>query len=199
MSEKKLRVTRRDMLRASAGAAAFIGVAPKATAQDASKLPAGIKRLGPGPATVSLTLNGTPAKLSVEPRVTLLDAVRDHVGLTGSKRICDRGACGGCTMLLDGKPVNACMTLAVDVAGRSVKTVEGLEQDGKLHPIQEAFISCDAVQCGFCTSGMLMSCAAFVESGAKPTDGAIREAVSGNLCRCGTYPHVVKACKEAAK
>jgi xanthine dehydrogenase YagT iron-sulfur-binding subunit len=198
MPEKRVQVTRRDVLRAGAGAAALLGVAgTQASAQDA-KLPAGVKRLGRGAVPVKLTINSKATTLHLEPRVTLLDALRDRVGLTGSKRICDRGACGGCTVLLDGKPVNSCMMLAIDASGRSIRTVEGLEKGGELHPIQDAFIECDALQCGFCTSGMLMSCTALLESGAKPTDATIREAISGNLCRCGTYPHIMAACKKAA-
>lgn len=201
MAEKKLRVTRRDVLR-GAGAAAIlgaVGTGGRARAQDGSELPRGISRVGPGPTTVDLTVNGKATQLNVEPRVTLLDALRDRVGLTGAKRICDRGACGGCTVWIDGKTVNACMTLAVDCAGAKVTTVEGLAKGEQLHPIQEAFIEQDAVMCGFCTPGMVMTCASLCAKGSKLSDAEIRRGLAGNLCRCGTYPHIISACKEVLK
>jgi aerobic-type carbon monoxide dehydrogenase small subunit (CoxS/CutS family) len=197
MSKDRSRVTRRDVLK-GAGAAALVGAIHGATAKEAQAAP-GIREVGPGAAPVELKVNGKALRLDVEPRVTLLDALRDHAGLTGTKRICDRGACGGCTVHLDGKPVNACMTLAVDCAGRSVRTVEGLADGDKLHAIQAAFIKHDALQCGFCTPGMLMSCAHLVDNVKNPTEEQIRGAVAGNLCRCGTYPHVFAACKEASR
>jgi aerobic-type carbon monoxide dehydrogenase small subunit (CoxS/CutS family) len=169
-----------------------------AVAQEARSRP-GIRRIGPGKTPIAFELNGTKVQVEVEPRTTLLDAIRDHAGMTGTKRICDRGACGGCTVSLNGRTVNSCMLLAVDARGAKVRTVEGLAQGDVLHPIQIAFIEQDATQCGFCTSGMLMSCAALLERTRKPTDKEIREAVAGNLCRCGTYPHVFRACREVAR
>ena len=192
MADKGMEVSRRDVLR-GAGAAALIGAVSGVEAQEQ---PA---RVGPGAARITLAVNGRPTVLEVEPRVTLLDALRDHAGLTGTKRICDRGACGGCTVWVDGKTVNSCTMLAIDAAGRSVTTIEGLAQDGKLHPVQAAFVKHDALQCGFCTPGMIMSCAALVKSNKNPTPGEIRDAVSGNLCRCGVYPHVFAAVKEAVR
>ena len=195
MAEKRTGVSRRDVLR-GAGAAALIGAVSGVEAQERSGGPA---RVGPGAARIALTVNGRQTVLEVEPRVTLLDALRDHAGLTGTKRICDRGACGGCTVWVDGKTVNSCMMLAIDAAGASVTTIEALAQDGKLHPVQAAFLKHDALQCGFCTPGMIMSCAALVESNENPTPEEIRDAVSGNLCRCGTYPNVFAAMEEAAR
>jgi aerobic-type carbon monoxide dehydrogenase small subunit (CoxS/CutS family) len=180
-----------------AGAAAILGAVARAEPEAAAS--PGTQRSGPGPARVPFTLNGAPAEVVVEPRVTLLDALRDHLDLTGTKRICDHGACGGCTVWLDGKPVNSCLVLAPDVAGRAVTTIEGLGDAATLHPVQRAFVEHDAAMCGFCTPGMVMSCAALLSVTKSPTDEQIRRAVAGNLCRCGTYPHVFAAVKEAAR
>jgi aerobic-type carbon monoxide dehydrogenase small subunit (CoxS/CutS family) len=155
---------------------------------------------------VQLLVNGKTLQAKVEPRDTLVQTLREQLGLTGTKIGCDRGACGACTVWVDGVPTPSCMTLALDVAGlgakrppRPVVTIEGLAQGQKLHPIQQAFLDQDALQCGFCTPGMAMSCAALYErhrtSGdlAAIDEQAVREAVSGNLCRCGSYPHVIAA------
>jgi xanthine dehydrogenase YagT iron-sulfur-binding subunit len=195
MADERTGVSRRDVL-LGAGAAALIGAVSGAEAQERAR---GLARVGPGATRIELTVNGKPTVLEVEPRVTLLDALRDRVGLTGTKRICDRGACGGCTVWVDGKTVNSCLMLAVDAAGHSVTTIEGLARNGKLHPVQAAFVKHDALQCGFCTPGMIMSCAALVQGNPNPTHAEIREAVSGHLCRCGVYPHVFEAVKEAAR
>jgi len=196
MSQDRFEVSRRDVLR-GAGAAALLGAAAPAMGQEEAA-PEGLRKLGPDPVLVSYKVNGQRLSVKVEPRVTLLDALRDHLGLTGTKRVCDGGACGGCTVVVNGKTVNTCMMLAVDAAGATIRTIEGLEQDGELHPIQDAFIVHDAAQCGFCTPGMIMSCAALVETNQEPSEVQIREAVAGNLCRCGTYPHVFSACRMAA-
>ena len=197
MPQDRSEITRRDVLR-GAGVAALLGaVAPMAKGQEPDARP-GIRVLGPNAAPVRLDVNGKAYDLKLEPRVTLLDALRDHAGLTGTKRICDGGACGGCTVMVDGRTVNSCLMLAVEAQGKKIRTIEGLERDGKLHPIQEAFIEHDALQCGFCTPGMIMSCTALLESNADPSGDEVRRAVAGNLCRCGTYPHVFRACREAA-
>lgn len=195
--DRPTRVSRRDVLK-GAGAAALIGAIQGATAREAGAAP-GIRRLGPGPVELTFRLNGRATRIQVEPRVTLLDALRDRIGATGTKRGCDRGACGACTVLVNGRPVNACMMLAVDANGAKIRTVEGLAQNGELSPVQAAFVKHDALQCGFCTPGMLVSCTYLVENTKNPTDEQIRGAVAGNLCRCGTYPHVFSACREAAK
>jgi xanthine dehydrogenase YagT iron-sulfur-binding subunit len=189
--------SRREMLRGASGAAAFLGVAGgrAAQAQDAKK--AGAAWVGPGAVPVELKINGVAHKLKVEPRVTLLDALREELGLTGAKRICDRGSCGGCTVWVEGAPVNACLMLAMDAEGRSVTTIEGLSNGDALHPVQKAFVEEDALQCGYCTPGMIMSCAALLQRNARPSESDIKEAVAGNLCRCGTYPHVFRACRKA--
>ncbi|MHC4937394.1 MAG: (2Fe-2S)-binding protein [Planctomycetota bacterium] len=198
MSQDRSEITRRDVLR-GAGVAALLGaVAPMAKGEAKKGMP-GVNVLGPDAAPIKLDVNGKAYTVLAEPRLTLLDALRDHAGLTGTKRICDGGACGGCTVMVDGKTVNSCLMLAVEARGKQIRTIEGLEQNGKLHPVQEAFIQHDALQCGFCTPGMIMSCTALVEANAEPGDEQIKEAVAGNLCRCGTYPHVFEACRTAAQ
>jgi aerobic-type carbon monoxide dehydrogenase small subunit (CoxS/CutS family) len=151
--------------------------------------------ISPKGTTISLTVNGTSHKLFVEPRTTLAEALRINLALTGTKIGCDRGACSACTVLLDGQPVNSCMTLALDAVGLPIETIEGLAVDDNLHPIQKSFIEHDAYQCGFCTSGMIMSCKALLEDKSNPSEIEIKEAVAGNLCRCGTHIHVVQAVK----
>lgn len=149
--------------------------------------------------TIALTVNGKKLRLDVEASETLLDALRDRLDLTGAKKVCDRGECGGCTVLLDGVPVYACMTLAVRADGRTVKTVEGLAEGGRLHPVQEAFIEKDGYQCGFCTPGFIMTTSAFLEKNPAPSLDEIRQALSGNLCRCGNYAKIYGAVESAAK
>ena len=143
---------------------------------------------------VDLNINGALRRVSVEPWVTLLDLLRIHLGLTGSKKGCDHGQCGACTVLVDGERVNACMMLAVMQEGKSVTTIEGLAgPGGALHPMQEAFLECDAFQCGYCTPGQICSAVALVNEGTANTADEVREAMSGNICRCGAYPNIVKA------
>jgi len=159
----------------------------------------GVPTLGPGAAPITLTVNGAARALQVEPRMTLAEALRGPLGLTGTKIACNRGACSACTVWLDGSPIASCMILAVDVGARKVTTVEGLADGETLHPVQAAFIEHDALQCGFCTPGMVMSCAALLEREPDPTREQVRSAISGHYCRCGTYPHVVEATLAAAK
>jgi xanthine dehydrogenase YagT iron-sulfur-binding subunit len=147
---------------------------------------------------VMLRVNGSARRLRLDSRVTLLDALREHVGLIGTKKGCDQGACGACTVLLDGKRVLSCLTLAAQCEGREVTTIEGLSRDGELHPLQEAFIRHDGFQCGYCTSGQIMSAVALLEEGRVGSDEEIREFMSGNLCRCGAYPNIVAAIREVA-
>lgn len=150
------------------------------------------------PKGVALTVNKKAYRLSVDPRTTLLDAIRDHAGLTGTKKGCDHGQCGACTVHVDGKRVLSCLTLAVMAEGRSVTTVEGLANaDGNLHPVQQAFIDNDAFQCGYCTPGQIMSAVACIEEGHADDDASIREYMSGNICRCAAYPNIVAAVKQA--
>jgi len=155
--------------------------------------------VGPDVAPVVLNVNGSSRSMSVAPNMTLAEALRGPLGLTGTKIGCHRGSCSACTILLDGVAVNSCMLLAIDVGDRKVTTVEGLAHGNALHPVQEAFIEHDAVQCGFCTPGLVMSCAALLAQVPDPTEADVKAAISGHLCRCGTYPHVVSATLAAAK
>ncbi|HEX4036724.1 MAG TPA: (2Fe-2S)-binding protein [Acidobacteriaceae bacterium] len=157
-----------------------------------------VQEFGPGPISVRLNVNGTEHALEIEPRTTLAEALRDRLGMTGTKVVCDRGVCSGCTVWLDKMPVNSCMTLAIDAIGHHVTTIEGLSADGEMHPLQAAFVEHDAMQCGFCTPGMVMSCAALLERNPHPSEQDVRQAVSGNLCRCGTYPKIFAATLDAA-
>lgn len=150
------------------------------------------------PVRLELDINGQRRTLDVEPRVTLLDALREHLGLTGTKKGCDQGQCGACTVHVNGERALACLTLAAQVEGRTVTTIEGLSApDGELHPVQAAFLGNDAFQCGYCTPGQIMSAVACIREGHAGSDAEIREYMSGNLCRCGAYPHIVAAVREA--
>jgi xanthine dehydrogenase YagT iron-sulfur-binding subunit len=188
--DSKSGFTRRDLVRGAMAGVVAAGVKGKTAP------PAGA--LGPQAAPITLTVNGKLHTLSVEPRVVLADALRDRLGLTGTKVVCGRGACGACTVLLDGHSACSCLLLAAEVEGKKITTIEGLAADGRLAPIQEAFVAADALQCGFCTSGMVMSCKALLDRNPRPSRDEIRHAVSGNLCRCGTYPHVIDAVERAA-
>jgi aerobic-type carbon monoxide dehydrogenase small subunit (CoxS/CutS family) len=148
---------------------------------------------------VRLKVNGSVYRLYVEPRWTLLDVLRNHLHLTGAKKACDRGECGACTVLLDGKPVYACMMLALDAANRDIVTIEGLAQGGRLHAVQEAFLRNDALQCGFCTPGMILAVKALLDRNPNPTAEEIRHGLSGNLCKCGTYTKIFRAAREAGE
>jgi len=200
-SERKKAVSRRSFIRGAgvttAGTVALGSglLSFKAPDQKASRPPV----LGPGEVAIKLTVNGRTQSVAVEPRMTLADMLRERLHLTGTKVGCDRGACSACTVMLDGKPICSCLTLALDAEGREVVTVEGLAQNGELHPVQEAFIEHDATMCGFCTPGMVMSCAALLDRNPNPSLEDVKAATSGNLCRCGTYPKVFEATLAAAK
>ncbi|WP_352494416.1 MULTISPECIES: (2Fe-2S)-binding protein [unclassified Mesorhizobium] len=148
---------------------------------------------------IQLQINGHRRELEVEPRVTLLDVLRDHLGLTGTKKGCDQGQCGACTVHIDGQRVLACLTLATQAEGRDITTIEGLAgEDGTLHAVQAAFLEQDAFQCGYCTPGQIMSAVACIREGHAGSDEEIREYMAGNLCRCGAYPHIIAAVRQAA-
>jgi aerobic-type carbon monoxide dehydrogenase small subunit (CoxS/CutS family) len=157
------------------------------------------KTLGPQAVKVSLQVNGKKYTSLLEPRATLAHALRDHLDMTGTKVVCDRGSCSACTVWLDGKPVNACLILAFDAIGKEITTIEGLGTPDKLHPVQQAFVEHDASQCGYCTPGMIMSAAYLLEKNPNPTLEDVKHAIRGNLCRCGTHPHVFQATLAAAK
>ncbi len=154
--------------------------------------------LGPGRISISLRVNGQTYNLTVSPPQSLAEVLRGELGLTGTKVVCAMGDCGACAVWLDGTPVYSCLQLAIDCQGHEITTIEGLSRDGKLHPVQEAFIADDAFQCGYCTSGQVMTLAAFLKKNPNPDADAIKRAVSGNLCRCGAYPKIVKAGLRAA-
>jgi xanthine dehydrogenase YagT iron-sulfur-binding subunit len=186
--------SRRTFLKtAGAGAAAstVVGVGASCT-----KKPTVI---GPGPTALTLHVNGSRQTVTVEPRVTLLNALRNHLDLTGAKQVCNRGACGGCTVLLDGEPVDACMMLAADAEGHQITTVEGLGTPENLSPLQAAFVETDALQCGFCTPGFVVSGTALLAKNASPTLDEIKDGLAGNLCRCGTYSRIFQAVQKAAR
>ena len=145
---------------------------------------------------VSLTVNGAAAQLTIAPWTTLLDALREHLNLTGTKKGCDHGQCGACTVLVNGRRINSCLSLAVMQDGASVTTIEGLATDGQLHPLQQAFIDHDAFQCGYCTPGQLCSAAGLLAEGRLKTEDDVRELMSGNICRCGCYPNIVRAIEQ---
>jgi xanthine dehydrogenase YagT iron-sulfur-binding subunit len=148
--------------------------------------------------TLTLAINDQLHRLDIEPRVTLLDALRERLGLTGTKKGCDHGQCGACTVLVDGRRILSCLTLAVACEGKAITTIEGIARDGELHPLQQAFIDHDALQCGFCTSGQIMSAIACIAEGHADDDDELREFMSGNICRCAAYPNIVAAIRQAA-
>lgn len=157
------------------------------------------KEYGPNAMIIQMKVNGKINSLRVEPRTTLASALRDQLELTGTKVACDRGSCSACTVYLEGKPVNACMMSVFDVGDKEITTIEGISDDGELHAVQQAFIDHDASQCGFCTPGMIMSSVHLVENNSNPTLEDVKKATRGNLCRCGTHPHVFKATLAATK
>ncbi|HKT80966.1 MAG TPA: (2Fe-2S)-binding protein [Vicinamibacterales bacterium] len=190
---ERFSVSRRDFLK-SAGvtgiAAGVAGAATDAGAQTAG----GAQVVGPGDVPVQLTVNGRRIDLRIEPRVTLLDALRMRADLTGNKRGCDRGACGACTMIVDGRAVYSCSTLAIEVQGKQIRNVQGLASaNGTLHPVQQAFVDRDALMCGFCTPGFVMAMVAMFEKNRNPTDVQIRKGLDGNICRFGTFVRIIEA------
>jgi len=198
MSKKKTKrsLSRRGFLKGTGAALAAVTAAPGLEAQISN--PAQAVESVPR-TSIRLTVNGTERRIEVEDRWTLVELLRDHLGLTGTKIGCDRGECGACTVLLDGKPVYSCSNLAVWADGRSVETVEGLARNGRLDPLQQAFIAHDAPQCGFCTSGQLMSAKGLLTRNPRPTADEVRAGMTGNLCRCSGYNHYVEAVLAAAK
>ncbi len=154
---------------------------------------------GPGAVPVTLKINGKPYNLNLEPRVTLIDALRNSLDHTGAKKVCDRATCGACTVIMDGKVVYSCTVLAIEAQGKDIQTIEGITQNGKLHPVSAAFVNHDAQQCGYCTPGFVMAAKGFLDKHPNPTLEEAEKGLSGNLCRCGTYVGMKKAVLEAAK
>ncbi len=189
--------TRRAFLRgvgAGSVATGLLGASiPEAEAADPSQ------PIGPGEVKITLAINGKDHVVSVEPRTTLLDALRNRLDLTGAKKVCDRGTCGACTVIKDGRPIYSCTALAIDVQGSAITTIEGLGTPDAMSPVQEAFVHNDAQQCGFCTPGFVVACTAMLKSHANPTAEQVRLGLGGNLCRCGTYAGIKEAVVEAGK
>jgi aerobic-type carbon monoxide dehydrogenase small subunit (CoxS/CutS family) len=197
-SQNATAVDRRTFLKGLGTSAVVVASAQAKAAADEIDKAAGPGPQGPGAVPVTLTINGTKKDFSLEPRVTLLDALRNYGPLTGTKEVCDRATCGACSVLVDGKLIYSCTKLAIDAQGHEITTIEGLAKDGKLTPVQEAFIECDALMCGFCTPGFVLATTALLAENPKPSEEQVRHACSGNICRCGTYPHILKAALKAS-
>jgi len=196
----KIEVSRRGFLKgAGITAATTVIESAKAFGREATDALHGVQTVGPDALPIQLHINGREYTVMVEPRYTLAQTLRDNLGLTGTKVVCDRGSCSACTVWIDRVPALACMTLSVDAVGREITTIEGLSAGDTMHPVQAAFVKHDAMQCGFCTPGMVMSCAALLERNPKPNLDDVKHAVSGNLCRCGTYPKVFAATLDVAQ
>jgi xanthine dehydrogenase YagT iron-sulfur-binding subunit len=190
---ERFSVSRRDFLK-SAGVTSIAAGVVGGVAEADAQTPAAARVVGPGDVPVTLMVNGKRIDLRIEPRVTLLDALRMRADITGNKRVCDRGACGACTMIVDGRAVYACSTLAIEVQGKTVRNVDGLASaNGTLHPVQQAFVDQDALMCGFCTPGFIMATVAFLEKNKNPTEAQVRKGLDGNICRCGTFVRVLEA------
>jgi xanthine dehydrogenase YagT iron-sulfur-binding subunit len=187
--------TRRAFLKGASVAAVTGAAAATATVTSSPPQP---QTFGPGEHRVELLVNGQRKELAIETRTTLLDALRDRLDLTGAKKVCDRGACGGCTVMVDGVTVNSCLMLAMDAVGREVTTVESLWQGDKVHPLLQNFVHCDAMQCGFCTPGMVMSSLACLQRRGQPTRAELQQDLAGNICRCGTYGRIFEAVERTA-
>src|SRR2546426_1811890 len=197
-SKDNLSISRRSFLRSFSTSAAVAATAQvEAVAAELEKANAE-KVSGPDAVPVTLNVNGKALKLQLEPRVTLLEALRDHAKLTGSKEVCDRGTCGACTVLMNDLPIYSCSKLAIEAHGHAITTIEGLAKNGKLTAVQQAFIDQDALMCGYCTPGFVMSVTALLKSNPHPTADQVRKACSGNLCRCGTHPRILQAALKAA-
>jgi xanthine dehydrogenase YagT iron-sulfur-binding subunit len=192
-------VSRREFLGMSIASMPVVGVAAGAvkSSRPAAPHPAPAAAAGAGTLPVTLNVNGRERQLRLDPRISLLDALRENLDLAGTKKGCDHGQCGACTVLIDDRRVLSCLTLAAMASGRRVTTIEGLAQGDHLHPVQAAFLKHDAFQCGYCTPGQIMSAVGLLKEGCPGDDASIRECMSGNLCRCGAYPNIVAAVQEA--
>jgi xanthine dehydrogenase YagT iron-sulfur-binding subunit len=195
-AEESPGVSRRDFLKISSISAVAVPLLGTKVVE-AAGVP--VKVYGPGKVPVELTVNGKKHSLQLEPRVTLLDALRDDLEITGAKRVCDRGECGACTVLMDNKTVYACSVLAIEAQGKAIATVEALMQGDKLHPVQQAFVDNDGSQCGFCTPGFVVASKALLDKHPNPTPDEIRRGLSGNFCRCGTYHGIQQAIAQMAQ
>jgi len=189
---ERINVSRRSFLKTAgvsslAATVAGVAEAPLAEAQTGPSV------VGPGEVPIQLMVNGKRVNLTIEPRVTLLNALRNRADLTGNKRVCDRGQCGACTMIIDGRTAYSCSTLAIEVQGKQIRTVDGLSSGATLHPVQQAFCDRDSLMCGFCTPGFIMATVALVEKHPTPTIEQARKGLDGNICRCGTFTRILEA------
>jgi xanthine dehydrogenase YagT iron-sulfur-binding subunit len=192
---EKFSVSRRDFLK-STGVVGGLAASVAGVAEVEAQAP-GLRAVGPGEVPVQLLVNGKRVDLRIEPRVTLLDALRMRADITGNKRGCDRGACGACTMIIDGRTAYACSTLAIEVQGKQIRTVDGLANGNTLHPVQQAFCDVDALMCGFCTPGFVVATVALLEKYPNATNDQIRKGLDGNICRCGTFVRIMEAANRA--
>ena len=187
------RFSRRNFLKTTS----VVGIAETVITPDEAEAQTGPPVIGPGDVPVRLNVNGRQIDLTIEPRVTLLDALRMRADQTGNKRGCDRGTCGACTMLVDGRPVYSCSTLAIEVQGKQIRTVDGLANGNTLHPVQQAFVDTDGLMCGFCTPGFVMATVALLERTPNPTLDQAKKGLDGNICRCGTFVRIMEAALKA--
>jgi xanthine dehydrogenase YagT iron-sulfur-binding subunit len=187
--------SRRNFLKTAGVSSLATAVTSVGTAEVEAQ--AGAAVIGPGDVPVTLTVNGRRLNLTIEPRVTLLNALRNRADLTGNKRVCDRGACGACTMIVDGRTVYSCSTLAIEVQGKQIRTVDGLANGNTLHPVQQAFVDTDGLMCGFCTPGFVMATVALLERTPNPTLDQAKKGLDGNICRCGTFVRIMEAALKA--
>ena len=184
-----INVSRRNFLKSTG----VVGIAASVLTPPGLEAQTGVAEVGPGDVAVRLTVNGRQVNLMIEPRVTLLDALRMRADMTGNKRVCDRGTCGACTMLVDGRPVYSCSTLAIDVQGKQIRNIDGLANGQTLHPVQQAFCDKDALMCGFCTPGFIMASVGLLEKHPNATPEQIKKGLDGNICRCGTFNRIFEA------
>src|SRR5581483_2998001 len=194
-SAQGINVSRRTFLKTAGVGSLATAVSTVAVSEAAAQ--SGPAVVGPGEVPVTLTVNGRRIELKIEPRVTLLNALRNYADLTGNKRVCDRGACGACTMIVDGRTVYSCSTLAIEVQGKAIRTVDGLASGEALHPVQQAFVDSDGLMCGFCTPGFVMAMVALLERTPNPTVEQAKKGLDGNICRCGTFVRILEAAMKA--
>jgi xanthine dehydrogenase YagT iron-sulfur-binding subunit len=194
-SGQGINVSRRTFLKTAGVGSLATAVSTVAVSETAAQ--SGPAVVGPGEVPVTLTVNGRRIELKIEPRVTLLNALRNYADLTGNKRVCDRGACGACTMIVDGRTVYSCSTLAIEVQGKAIRTVDGLASGEALHPVQQAFVDSDGLMCGFCTPGFVMATVALLERTPNPTVEQAKKGLDGNICRCGTFVRILEAAMKA--
>lgn len=197
--EQREKVSRRTFIKGASAVAAVGVVQIPGAAAGIDKVGVEPDILGPGPVSIRLRVNRSDLDVEAPPSTTLLDLLRDHHGLTGTKRVCDRGSCGACTVLIDGRVVDSCSMLAIDAIGSEITTIEGIGTPENLSDLQQAFIETDALQCGFCTPGMVVSCTALLEQNSSPDRDQIRQGIAGNICRCGTYQNVIEAVEYASR